>query len=686
MAWFSALSVCAACSEEPALVEPVNSQRGCITDEQCEDGELCVFRLCSPGCESGCASGRACFDLGRGSACLRPDDNACVDDSDCPKQTACMRGRCSSPECRGDASDACPGECDMGLCHGGLAEDGGTSKPSDAGTPETCKPGATRCNDNVVMRCDSGGRFRDEQTCAYQCKNGACVGSCRAGEQRCQDRTRQSCDDKGNWIDIEVCRNSCTPGACTGGGACSEGARSCNGTSVMVCRRGQLVEAQRCDFLCQAGACTGSCVPDSHQCRSRTLYTCDAAGAWSMPVDCPNACVNGACGGDCQPGTQRCATENSFQLCNNRGQWSPGVECRGQACKNGECTGECSPGAARCEGGTSLATCSASGDWSSAVACPNQICSGDRCSGMCAPGSTRCRPDATQQPQLCTAQGSWQDAPRCAANQACVNGTCGGVCAPNLKRCDPLDEHSVQTCMPNGQWSVATPCPDALVCDDRAECGAVPSCPPDASPDWYAPGAGANRVLNDPRWGGALDRFAGGSESDPNAGGYAIVFDRPSGQLAVSLRALAEDMAGAQDYVFFGVRSDTVGAAVRLPLAVEPGASDPLPLSGGTAYELVGNAWEESQDPIWLQHVRAWVMSPEASWAVSFRVDLATIGIDPASPVRVGLGLHVENMSAEYNPATPAQLMADMPPGGMSRNWPALDLSAVKCTERVRLP
>jgi hypothetical protein len=689
LAWVAALSTCLACQEDPALIEPVNSQRGCITDDQCEVGDLCVFRLCSPACEGGsCASGRLCFDVGRDSACVRAADNACVDDSDCPAAADCVRGRCLSKQCQSDGGEACGDSCELGLCHPGLA-DAGVSTSSDAGTPASCRPGASSCRDKVLLRCDSSGRMLEERACPYLCNDGACSGSCRPGEMRCQDRTREECDASGTWQDVEMCRNMCTPDACTS--SCTDGARQCNGTSLMVCRRGQMVEAQRCDYLCQSGACTGSCVPGTHQCRSNAVYTCDAAGAWGMRVDCANACVNGACGGECVPGTQRCDDGRSYQTCNGRGQWSPSIECRGQACADGECTGDCAPGATRCEGAASMATCGASGEWSVAVACVDQVCTGDRCTGMCVPGSARCRPDTTQQPQTCTAQSSWIDATRCAANQACVNGACGGVCAPNTKRCDPLSERNVQTCLSNGQWGVGSACPGNLLCNGQAECAAAPSCPPDASPDWYAPGAGANRALNDPRWGGALDRFAGGSGMDPNAGGYAIVYDRPSNQLVVSVRALAEDVAAAQDYVFFGIRSNAAGEAsayaARIPLDVAPAGSDPRPIAEITSYQAAGNSWvEQAGEASWLQHPAAWVMSPEASWAVSFRVDLATIGVDPASPVQVALGLHAENMLAEYNPVTPAQLMIGMPAAGMSRTWPALDLTGIMCAGRARLP
>jgi hypothetical protein len=338
-----------------------------------------------------------------------------------------------------------------------------------------------------------------------------------------------------------------------------------------------------------------------------------------------------------------------------------------------------------------MATCTASGAWSAAVACVEQVCTGDRCSGMCAPGGMRCRPGTTQQPQTCSAQGSWQDAARCAANQACVNGACGGVCAPDTKRCDPLSDRNVQTCLSTGQWGAATACPDTQLCNARAECAVAPGCPTDASPDWYAPGAGANRALNDPRWGGALDRFANAG-MDSSAGGYAIVFDRPSNQLVVSVRALAEDTAAAQDYVYFGIRSNAgdelAGHAVRIPLDVAPTGSEPRALAGITAFQLDGgDSWvEEAGVPSWLQHVAAWVMSPEASWAVSFRVDLEALGVDAASPVPIALGLHAENMLTEYYAVTPAQLMIGMPEAVMPRSWPALDLTEIECTGRARLP
>ncbi|HKU44913.1 MAG TPA: hypothetical protein VJR89_42430 [Polyangiales bacterium] len=674
--------------DDPSSIAPVTTQRGCYDDDQCESGELCVFRLCVPTCEAGsCPRGSACFDVGRGSACLRAEDNACVDERDCPVDADCKRGRCVS-ECQPDAGRDC-GECSFGLCHT-PAPDAGTS---DAGSA-TCKAGASECRGNVVVRCDSSGRMREEQSCPFQCKNGACSGSCRSGEQRCSDRTRQSCDANGTWRDVETCRGNCSPSACTT--TCMEGTRQCNGNVLTVCRRGQPVELQRCDYLCQAGACSGSCMPGTHQCRTNAAWTCDPTGAWSMPIECENVCLNGVCSGECSPGERRCADVGSVQVCNARGQWGASSACRGEICRDGACeAGECRPGETRCDGPTSMATCLPSGEWGESTACVDQACSDDRCSGGCVPGRARCRP-GQQQPQVCSSEGLWEDQPRCEDNQACVAGMCQGVCAPGSRRCDPLDAHRTQTCTAAGEWGAGSACPEGQNCGMGGECSAAASCPKNASPDWYSPAAGSDRSLDDPRWGGALDRFinSGAPGMSSDAGGYAIVFDRASNQLAVTLRALAPDTASPQDFVYFGMRGnqagEVAGHAVRIPLEVMPSGADPRPLMGGiTAYQLAstGNGWtEQAQTPSWLQHASAWVMSPQASWAVSFRVDLGATGFDTAQPVQVGLGLHAENPDAEYNPSTPGQLMLGMPELAMSRMWPLLDLASIECTDRARVP
>jgi hypothetical protein len=78
------------CSKRPGDSEALPTLRGCFDDDQCEAEEKCVFRLCSPGCDADrrCDGDAQCVETGRGLACIRVQDNACLNNSDCPQAVA----------------------------------------------------------------------------------------------------------------------------------------------------------------------------------------------------------------------------------------------------------------------------------------------------------------------------------------------------------------------------------------------------------------------------------------------------------------------------------------------------------------------------------------------------------------------------------------------------------------------
>jgi hypothetical protein len=59
-------------------------------------------------------------------------------------------------------------------------------------------------------------------------------------------------------------------------------------------------------------------------------------------------------------------------------------------------------------------------------------------------------------PQLCSAQGSWQNQLPC--DFVCTNGTCGGECAPGSRRCD-ASTGLPQLCSPAATWQNQSACP-----------------------------------------------------------------------------------------------------------------------------------------------------------------------------------------------------------------------------------
>jgi hypothetical protein len=687
---FGALCACAlaACSRQPGNFSAATSLRGCVRDDQCDDSELCVFRLCTPRCDDArsCDHGAACFDTGRGAACLLREYNACVDDTDCPTTAACRNKRCTS-DCEPDAGEAC-GDCLNGLCLPGgssaMSTDAGTT---DAGATSACPPATSQCRDGVVVQCDRAGQPQPREACPFACKDGTCVGSCKPGELRCDALVRQQCDDTGTWKPLETCRTMCMPDACET--ACVNGTRQCNDDMLMVCRGGRMVALNSCNYVCRSGACTGSCTPGTHQCRSNAVVTCDANGAWAMPVDCPNACSEGVCTGECAPSSQRCAGATAFQTCDRRGQWSASSECRQGACVEGTCAGVCTPGATQCEGGVALSTCGANGQWGAPVQCPAQACEVGMCLDACPPENLRCLPSDPAQPQVCSAGGRWENAPRCAPTQACVEGVCRGECATGARRCSPDDPRNFQTCGDTGEWQPAVPCGDEQRCAGEGVCGLGNMCPTGESPQWWSEGEFVDHTPADPRWGGMLETFANGEQSMP--AGYAIVFDRQANELAVTLRTSADDNAAESDFAYFGITGSAMGTtsprAVRIALVTPTGTDDPRMLSQFTSYEFVMGMWTSTNTPpMWITHPAAWVTTAEPGWVVSFRVDLTAAGVDIASPFRIALGLHAENEFGALSWATPESLelsdLAATPP----RIWPYLDLTSVMCVSRVDVP
>jgi hypothetical protein len=683
-----ALGLLCACDRQPGNFAAATRQRGCITDDQCESSELCVFRLCTARCSDArsCDHGAACFDTARGAACLLREYNACVSDLDCPTATACKNKRCAS-DCDPDAGEAC-GDCLNGLC---VADTIGTmsvdASMPDAGASSMCPAGSEVCRDGMVVKCDASGKAQPKEACPFACKDGACTGSCKPGDSRCNVLERQQCDDTGAWKPIETCRTMCMPEACES--ACVNGTRQCNDDMLMVCRGGRMIALNTCDYVCRSGACAGSCEPGTRQCRNNSVVTCSADAAWGTPVECPNTCLEGACTGECVPGSQQCVDDASYQTCDRRGQWSAAAACRGRACVDGSCTGVCVPGTTRCDGMAGLATCDAKGAWGTAVACTSAACENGECVELCAPQNIRCLPDDASQPQSCDASGHWANAPRCMPTQTCVEGACRGECAPGARRCSPDDTRTVQTCGDAGEWQPPMPCAPDQRCAGEGVCGLGNMCATGESPVWWSDGDNIDRSAGDPRWGGALETFAGAAQNMP--AGYAIVFDRTANALFVTLRTMSDDTAAAEDFVYFGIVGNARGLstphAVRISLATSMATDDPRTLSQFTSFEFPMGMWTSTAtQPAWIEHPAAWVTSATPGWVVSFRVNLAAAGVDIAMPFRVALGLHAQNEFGELNWVTPTSLSLSDLAAAQSRMWPTLDVTSVMCVSRVDVP
>jgi hypothetical protein len=119
-------------------------------------------------------------------------------------------------------------------------------------------------------------------------------------------------------------------GNADGEAGCVPNSTECRGRSVFLCTSGGVwIEILQCPAACVTGACTGSCVPGMAQCMGMTPQTCDQSGQWQTGAPCPFVCTQGQCTGVCNPGSiQPCGmaetcNPNAAQACDMFGVWGP---------------------------------------------------------------------------------------------------------------------------------------------------------------------------------------------------------------------------------------------------------------------------------------------------------------------------------------------------------------------------
>lgn len=646
------------CSEEPPRMATTVAIVGyCVDDDDCKSNQLCVFRSCGESCADDieCAPHGYCADTGRGRACVRAADNTCVVDGDCLIHQRCSQRYCiAAEECSGATDAGCPDGGDTvqrsgsaGASHAGAsasasgasagsgAAASGGNAPMSSGIP--CTPGATLCDGRMVVNCDTHGQARVQRECPFVCTAGDCHGVCKPNTARCVDAAREVCDDNGDWQAAEACSELCTRNGCSGG--CVEGTRQCRAGAVSVCRANQWAEEMKCPFVCEGNACGGECTPGAIECRNNAVATCGATGRWSQAPPCSNACVAGACAGVCTPGAQRCMDARMISTCGNDAQWSAPAVCPNQACIDGRCTGECAPSTWRCGSANSIESCSTAGHWQSVTTCVDQVC---------------------------------------------VQGTCSGACGSGAKRCDPGDAHNIQTCSAMGTWSAPQSCGANSLCVS-GECVA---CTRGQSPDWVsASDQGGNQRFDDPRWGSAEPAMFQSTLGDMS-GGYIIVFDRSTSELAVSIRVTrgSSEAPTMADLIYFGITANVGTGAVAREVQFSPPALDFGQGPGViTAFVTSKNTGMWTQDSVtdnsWIRDLGAWrgTQNDTLSWVVSFRVGLAQSDVDPALPFRATITAHLDGAGDLSTPTDYIQLR-DRP-----FEWPAVDVGSIMCVGRAQL-
>lgn len=445
--WFALCAATVACNSifdiQDPIERPATQGDSCILNSNCPDGQVCLFRLCSPPCETDVdctAKGSRCLHTDAGTACVSEGQATCgTDETACPSGTVCSGDACYA-ECNGTSVCADGHSCVDGACKGsapvntGGTNSGGMSGLPMGGQPSAGEGGAPNGGDAHGGEAGAGGEGSEEP-----------VTVCIPDARSCEDNKVISCNADGTAFLPEVpceSKQTCVAGACEDQ-ECTPSTSFCSGNSVRSCAANGLSSEEQ--LACGAGkycdattaTCkTGVCAPNQPSCDGNTATTCNASGS-----------------GFLVGGTACKATET---------------------CQGGTCIPQvCTPNATSCQG-QDVKKCAANGLSSSVEStCPvNRTCvasgSSASCTGVCGPTQTNCSGNGVQP---CSAAGEWGLAVACKTTQTCVSGACA-ACPSNSVNCDDNSNNGCETNL-TSTATCGTTCADALACSTNH---ATPSC------------------------------------------------------------------------------------------------------------------------------------------------------------------------------------------------------------------
>lgn len=196
------------------------------------------------------------------------------------------------------------------------------------------------------------------------------------------------------------------------------------------------------------GRCTGTC-DATGVCKSKQGQACQATagGCVSGTVCADGYCCNRACTGTCEA----CDVTGSLGNCTTLASGAPPRATR-TACTGAgtECAGTCNGTSANCSYPTAAcgeASCPTSTTYQAAGVCNLGVCnkpavvpctnvcslSAGGCSGECPPTTRRCESNSGV-PQLCNAQGTWENQSACQNGFTCTaeTGTCTTCTSPKM--------------------------------------------------------------------------------------------------------------------------------------------------------------------------------------------------------------------------------------------------------------
>lgn len=443
---FAALLVFAAavagCSSESA---------GCITNNDCGDGEQCIGGGCVGAKQlGGCTTNDECpigeFCDPATSMCEPETITSCTMDAECPADQRCnaTTGVCvpGNRTCTAEADCVPSGKhCDLSKqqcvdCY----------QPAHCVSPTMCID--NRCIDPTQSMCTGDAQCMPPQTVCQgmQCVSGCGVpgspitcgpGSfCNTGTGRCEAGQVTCANDGECSPPATICESmQCIPGCTQIGGLVCTGGNVCNASTGRCEPPGGCTTDNECGApaqICENNQCVSGCgQPGAPSCPTGTV--CDGnSGRCVM--------VQGPCQGDvdCNPPMSVCEGQQCIGGCGQVG----GIVCSGNTICN-QTTGRCDPGAPVC---TSDAQCNP----------PTTIC--NTVTGACDPS---CVTTGCPAPQICNQStgrcgggtGTQPLNATCTANTDCQSGVCFDLESPVGRRC-------IAAC------GSAADCPSGFTCYD----------------------------------------------------------------------------------------------------------------------------------------------------------------------------------------------------------------------------
>jgi len=184
------------------------------------------------------------------------------------------------------------------------------------------------------------------------------------------------------------------------------------------------------------------------------------------------------------------------------------------------------------------------------------------------------------------------------------------------------------------------------------------------APDWFPPGE-VRTELNEPRWAAAPQL---GFESDITAseGQYRIIMNEANNEISVSFQTPMDPSSPSNaDAVYFGITRDGVSAtlatAVRINLPTI--GKDPAPPTSVRSYTYdVARSpqWAvglPNVRPDWLKEPAAWRNDATAAWGINFKIDLTapSLGsINVGAPLKMLLAMNIRDERTPTNTLTPS--------------------------------